>query len=134
MKINVTIYREVKFNLLTDQDIKKIVFDCLKILSPELTNKLEIEILFVDSKKIQSLNEKFLAHQGATDVLSFPIKQEKDMENILGSIVICPEIVEQKNEDIVSVIKHGLLHLKGYDHEGDVEKWQQAAEKIGCTL
>ncbi len=76
----------------------------------------ELNVLYVDEASIASLNERFLHHEGPTDVLSFPVEdeidlpappagQEPDMTGpgrdgldedaaplLLGDVVICPEV------------------------------------------
>ncbi|MGD0592513.1 MAG: rRNA maturation RNase YbeY [Acidimicrobiales bacterium] len=37
---------------------------------------VELNVLFVDEAAITSLNERFLSHEGPTDVLSFPIEDD----------------------------------------------------------
>lgn len=113
-------------------DIKSIIQDSATILN--LTENKEIEILFVGKNEITELNKKHRQKNEPTDVLSFPQTQIPGEENILGSIVICPEIVSQKNENMIDVLKHGLLHLAGFDHEEDEGEWEGIAEKIGCGL
>lgn len=120
---------------LTSDDIIEIVNNSLAILGPGLTDKLEVEIMFMDKKKIRDLNLKHRNIDTSTDVLSFPQSQFREVkENILGSIVICSDIVAEKNEDMSDVIKHGLLHLLGYDHEENESEWDKAAKMIDCKL
>lgn len=105
------------------------------ILKFNLTSNIEIEIIFVNKKEIKKLNKRFRDINSTTDVLSFPQKLlASNKINILGSIVVCPEIVKEKDENINDVILHGLLHLIGYDHEKNEEEWDKAAQKIGCRL
>jgi len=120
---------------LPQNEIIQIVHNSFERLRPGLTDKLEVEIMFVDNNEIKSLNVKHRDIDTPTDVLSFPQSQFKEAkENILGSIIICPEIVKEKNEDISDVIKHGLLHLLGYDHEENEAEWEKAAKLIECDL
>jgi|GEM_PF-1370568 len=94
-----------------------------------------LELSFVSAKEIQILNKKYRDVDKETDVLSFPqIDIPKSSQKILGDIVISPEIAAKKNEDLKDVIKHGLLHLLGYDHEANEDAWDEAALKINCKL
>lgn len=77
----------------------------------------ELNVLFVDSATMASLNERFLSRIGPTDVLSFPVEDElglpgpppagpqpdasgpgrelagaEEMPVLLGDVVICPEV------------------------------------------
>lgn len=119
----------------SQSQVKNIVVSALEQLAPDLTCKQEIEILFVESDEIKKLNKKYRKIDKTTDVLSFPQSQMMGNPlNILGSIVICLEIVEQKEEALENVLKHGLLHLLGYDHETNSKRWENAADKINCQL
>lgn len=94
-----------------------------------------IEILFVSNDEIQTLNKKHRGIDKPTDVLSFPqsvVPTAKIV--ILGSIVIAPDVVKEKNEQMADVVKHGLLHLLGLDHEEDEKLWDQSAQIINCAL
>lgn len=92
-----------------------------------------VEIDFVSTDQIRRLNYEHRRIDKPTDVLSFPqIDLPAAIIKTLGNIVISTEIVTQKDEDLVAVAKHGLLHLLGYDHETAEEKWQKAADKIDC--
>ena len=93
-----------------------------------------IDFEFVNQEKIQILNCQFRNIDKPTDVLSFPIEQFNLKNNLLGSIVICPEIVDIKGEDFAAVVRHGILHLAGYDHETDEEKWETAAKMFAEVL
>lgn len=105
------------------------------ISSFDLTGELEVEIMFVDREKIRELNSKHRKINRSTDVLSFPLNQFGGQKiNILGTIVICGEIAADKNENLSDVVKHGLLHLLGYNHEENEKKWREAANLINCNL
>jgi probable rRNA maturation factor len=94
-----------------------------------------LEIDFVKKEEIAKLNAEHRRKDTPTDVLSFPqIEIRSQKTKVLGNIVICREICQEKGEKTEDVIKHGLLHLLGYDHEGDEAKWQEAANKINCQL
>jgi len=94
-----------------------------------------IEIIFANKETISKLNKEYRNIDKPTDVLSFPQPEVKEAEiRILGSLVINLEVVNEKEENLVDVIKHGLLHLLGFDHEEDENNWQEAADKINCKL
>lgn len=86
-----------------------------KVLSGE-NREIEISLAFVTAQEMQKLNKKHRGKNKPTDVLSF--------EGI-NEIVICPQIVRERKEDIIEVFIHGVLHLLGYDHEKS-----QAEERI----
>lgn len=86
-------------------------------LAAEGVDEGELSVLFVDRETITSLNERFLGHEGATDVLSFPIDEVRsvpaapepsapgshrsgdeddddggDAPVLIGDVVICPDV------------------------------------------
>ena len=116
---------------------KQTISDLIKesISNFDLTGELEIEIMFVDKEKIRKLNNRYRKVNQPTDVLSFPLNQFAGQKiNFLGSLVVCGEIAAEKNENVNEVIKHGLLHLLGYDHEKNQKSWREAANLIDCSL
>jgi len=125
----VEIYNQEYFDI-QDDHIIKIVDDSLCIFNQ---TDCFVELNFVSKSKIAELNRDFRQIDSPTDVLSFPQTDLKNSEiKVLGDIVISLEIVAEKDEKMDDVIKHGLLHLLGYDHEIDASAWQKAADKIGC--
>jgi probable rRNA maturation factor len=94
-----------------------------------------VEILIVEKDEIAELNREHRFIDKPTDVLSFPqIDVAAAKKKMLGSIVICPEVVDNKEEDFFEVAKHGLIHLLGFDHEADLEQWEIVAKKINCIF
>ena len=113
-------------------EVKQIVAADLSKLN--VSNYL-IEINFFDEESIHILNRVHRNVDRATDVLSFPqTNPTKAKLNFLGSIAISQKIVHEKRETIKDAVKHGLLHLLGYDHEDNVELWDEKAKIIDCKL
>ncbi len=106
-----------------------------QILQNHDVDDVQLDVWVVGSRKIQELNEKYLDHQGATDVLSFPQrdKDESDQDFLqpdselthLGEIVISfPEAVATAkrygklvDDQLCFYLEHGLMHLLGYHHQ-----------------
>jgi probable rRNA maturation factor len=90
-----------------------------------------IVILLTDDDSIQALNRDFRQKDYATNVLSFPSPQnpEANPEGQIGDIalaygVCAREAAEQGKplgHHLQHLVAHGVLHLLGYDHEGDDE-------------
>ncbi len=129
---NLTIENKVAGFTIDEQLCEDIVNESLEKLDKE--SNIIIELLFVDVEEIRELNNKYRNKNLPTDVLSFPQQQFDVEKNILGSIVICPEIAEARGESITELLKHGLLHLLGYDHETDDDEWGKYAKIIDCTF
>lgn len=102
---------------------------------------LELSISFVDEAAIAELNQRFMHHDGPTDVLAFPIDDEPtaaDVPRMLGDVVICPTVAERNapdhagayDDEIALLLVHGVLHLSGMDHADDDERaTMQARER-----
>lgn len=95
-----------------------------KLLVEQFAFPKKVNIIFVDQEYIKELNKEFREKDEVTDVLSFNI----DSSDTLGEIYICPEYVIKNiskkdfKEEIVRLIVHGILHLKGYDHKEEFSK------------
>jgi probable rRNA maturation factor len=76
-----------------------------------------VAIEFVDEERIRELNREHRRLDEATDVLSFGVDEDGEVQGPreLGDIVICPA----RTEDVREAIVHGALHLTGMDHERD---------------
>lgn len=89
------------------------------LLENEFSFNKDINIVFTDQEKIRGLNKEYRSKDEVTDVLSFNI----DSNDILGEIYICPEYVinnieiKKFKEEIIRLLIHGILHLKGLVHK-----------------
>jgi probable rRNA maturation factor len=93
-----------------------------------------IEVEFVSLKKIAELNNQYRRKDAPTDVLSFPQKTIPGSENIIGTIIICPQFARKTEEDTVELFHHGLLHLMSYDHEINEEDWNKIYNKTKSLI
>lgn len=128
MSLNIAVYNE----LMTEIDTAAIKAFALKKASKlfsEIKNGY-IEISIVSSDKISELNKQYLGREGSTDVISFPGANPDQGVALLGSVVYCPEVVEKYHETAEQVIEHGLLHLKGFDHETNKQEWDLALKEL----
>jgi probable rRNA maturation factor len=76
---------------------------------------LSVELL--GTGRIRELNREHRGVDAPTDVLAFPLDGTGPTAGPreLGDVAICPEHCA----DITEAAVHGVLHLCGYDHEGD---------------
>ncbi|MGA7290234.1 MAG: rRNA maturation RNase YbeY, partial [Terriglobales bacterium] len=85
-----------------------------------------VNVLLTTSAEMKSLNRRFRGKDKATDVLSFPAEAGAHGKNA-GEIAISAEIATRNaralrhapSEEVKILVLHGLLHLRGYDHECD---------------
>ncbi len=107
-------------------DSKKVSNIAKKVIEKELadTEIGSLNILLTDDAEITSINKQFRNKEESTDILSFGYGLE---EEPIGDIVISLErIAEQSQEfgnsfeeELLYITIHGVLHVLGYDHEGD---------------
>ena len=95
----------------------------LKVLNNlNLKKESTLFITLIGNDKIKKLNNKYRGKNKVTNVLSFSfINNNEDfvqgaLNNILGEVYLAPDFIK-KNEDILYLGIHGVLHLCGYDHE-----------------
>ena len=137
---------EVNFENVIEIEIKdSINVFCKSVLKNlEITN-WEISILICDNTYIKDLNNRYRYKNEPTDVLSF----NQDLVPIdgtiyAGDIVISLETVKLHSktfsvplyEELKRVLVHGILHLKGMDHQTNSkeEKMLQIQEDILKTI
>jgi probable rRNA maturation factor len=88
----------------------------LALASAGLRGHVAIEL--VDAGRIAALNREHRGRDAPTDVLSFPVDEDRPVgaaPRELGDVVICPEYTA----DLPEAVIHGVLHLTGMDHERD---------------
>ncbi|WP_201722807.1 rRNA maturation RNase YbeY [Caulobacter sp. BP25] len=86
-----------------------------------------IVILLTDDDSVQALNRDFRQKDYATNVLSFP--SPPNPEGQIGDIAlaygVCAREAAEQGKPLAHhlqhLVAHGVLHLLGYDHEGDDE-------------
>lgn len=115
-------------------DRRKIKQTVIRVLTEHEINDAQVDVSIVGARKITTLNEKYLKHQGPTDVLSFPQHDKGQLQDIplpvgepihLGDVVISfPEAVKTAkrfgkmvDQQICFYLEHALLHLLGYHHD-----------------
>ncbi|MBS4535275.1 rRNA maturation RNase YbeY [Clostridium sp. D2Q-14] len=121
--------------VLLDEDIEymisKVIEECLKYENHRMD--YEISVSFVNSEEIKDLNLNFRGKNRETDVLSFPMEDNKDIEGqipILGDIVISTQKAKEQAEEynhslkreIAYLTAHSMFHLMGYDHMTEKDK------------
>lgn len=100
-----------------------------------------VNVLITSSAQVKSLHRRFLGNDKATDVLSFPSGPDGP-KNLAGEIAISAEIASQNArrlghsaaEEIKLLVLHGVLHLRGYDHECDNGKMARREQLLRAKL
>lgn len=86
--------------------------------------------LVTNDRELRKLNQTFLGHDEATDVLSFPSAGNGDLGELAISAeraaVQAEEFGHSRLDEIRVLMLHGVLHLTGLDHERDRGKMARA--------
>ena len=102
-----------------------------------------ISILLTDQEGIQAYNQRFLDRARPTDVLAFPGEGvAEEGRPYLGDIVIsveqageqAPEYGNTLEEEVRTLVIHGVLHLLGMDHETDSGEMHALEEDLRGRL
>lgn len=108
-------------------DGRALVATARRLLVAVGEGEAELSLSLVNDDAIRSLNQKYRGKDSVTDVLSFPLELDASApsERLLGDVVISVETARRQAEgydaslqrEIYRLLIHGLLHLKGHDHE-----------------
>ena len=119
----VEIVRKEAGGTFSNRDLKRIA---LKVLELVEQSQAELSLALVNNREIRKLNAKYRQKDYPTDVLSFPAANELPIGvRLLGDVVISVEKAAEQakqrgrtlNEEMVTLLIHGIVHLLGYDHE-----------------
>ena len=112
----------------------------------EADRPVEISVTLTGNGEVQALNAKWRGKDRPTNVLSFPMADERDLaaaniadaELLLGDIVLARGVCEAEASDkgvsvadhAVHLVVHGTLHLLGYDHHDDRDAIDMEAREV----
>ena len=133
-------FLDIEENEKYEETISNVITKCFDVENlPK--EKFIVEITLTNPENIQRLNKEYRNIDRPTDVLSFPmyekneldeiIKQKKfEYTDILGNMIISIEQVEIQAEEyghsfereLSYMIVHSFYHLMGYDHIKDEDK------------
>ena len=124
-------------------DVEGLVELARATLEAESVARSELSVSFVTAEEMADLHRTYLAEEGPTDVLSFPLDEiGEDGVRVLGDVVIAPALaVANRPEDPVSELRlllvHGILHLLGHDHEDEDDRatmWAKQERYTGVRV
>ena len=92
----------------------------------------ELSVAFVDDAAGARLNQQWRGRHGATDVLSFALREGAHAAHrgpLLGDVVIATGVARRQarergqplEAECLRLLIHGVLHLLGYDHARPAE-------------
>ena len=87
--------------------------------------RAETAVTVVDAARMAELHEEWMDLPGPTDG-----SPEAPAEGVLGDVVLCPEVAAEqaargghsRDDELLLLLTHGMLHLLGYDHVEDAER------------
>lgn len=129
---------------------EKVISKCFEVEKINPTS-LYVCVTFTTPQNIREINREYREIDKETDVLSFPMFEKADLDNIIGShilenwklnldtpvtqdilgdiIVSIQRVEEQAKEyahsfkrELAYMLVHGFYHLRGYDHMVEEEK------------
>ena len=140
------VYDGIEENKEYEKLINKVIDECFKNENMQGL-KLYVSITLTVPEVIHKLNKEYRNIDKATDVLSFPMfeaeeleqikKDNLDEEDILGDMVISiPRVEEQAVEyghsferELAYMCVHSFYHLLGYDHMVEEDKKKMRAKE-----
>jgi probable rRNA maturation factor len=112
----------------------------------ELERRVEISVTLTGDEQVRTLNAKWRGKDKPTNVLSFPMADERDLiraniavsELLLGDIVLARGVCESEaaekgvsfEQHATHLMVHGTLHLLGYDHQRDDDATDMEAREV----
>ena len=144
------VYKDIEENKEYEEVIKKVLTKCFEEEGLE-NSKLYITVTLTNPENIRKINKEYRNIDRATDVLSFPMFERKELEekvktnnfpfqDILGDLIISVEKVKEQaieyghsfERELSYMLVHGFYHLMGYDHikQEDKEEMRPKEEKI----
>ena len=105
-----------------------------------------LSVCLVEDAEIRGLNRDHRGLDEVTDVLSFPVDGldplPSGMERELGDVVISLAQARRQaadegvteNDELTSLVVHGVLHLAGFDHETDTGEMFERQDRLLASL
>ncbi len=143
-------YLDLEKNEEYEEVINEVVNKCFQEERLNNTN-LYLSITLTTPENIRKINKEYRNIDKETDVLSFPMfekteideiikKKDYDVEDVLGDIIVSIQRVQEQarqyghsfKRELSYMVVHGFYHLMGYDHikEEDKELMRPKEEKI----
>lgn len=130
-------YLDYEINEEYEKLINKVLEECF--LTESLQNsKLYISVTLTNPENIRKLNNQYRQIDNETDVLSFPMFEKNEIDNLknlefeeaLGDIIISIERVKEQaieyghsfERELAYMVVHGFYHLMGEDHIKEEDK------------
>lgn len=130
-------YLDLEENKSYEELINKVLTECFSVENMQ-DSLIYIDITLTTPENIKKLNNQYRNIDKETDVLSFPMFEKNEIEEIknakyresLGDIVISIERVKEQSveyghsfeRELAYMVVHGFYHLMGEDHIEEADK------------
>ena len=134
------VYKDVEENKDYEAIINQVVNKCFSVEKIEKLN-LYLSITLTTPNEIRKINNEFRNIDKETDVLSFPMFEKNEIEEMvvsgkneiveaIGDIVISVDRVKEQaveyghsfERELAYMVVHGFYHVMGYDHIVEEDK------------
>ncbi len=125
------------------EELKDVEMVLKKAIEIEKLGVVNFNVIIVDNEFIHKMNKEYRGIDRPTDVISFALEDEHDIDyedfRLLGDIYISIDKAKEQAKEYGHSLKreicflsvHGLLHLLGYDHmEKEDEKVMFARQEM----
>jgi probable rRNA maturation factor len=105
---------------------KKVQDTIIRVLGGENVESASVNVVYVTDERLLEMNREFLNHDSRTDVITFPLEEDK----FEGEVYISVERAMAQAKDykvsltneLMRLAAHGVLHLVGYDDQSDEDR------------
>ncbi len=127
-------YKDIRKNKKYDEAISKVLEKCFEVENIP-NEKMIVSVILTNSENIREYNREYRNIDKATDVLSFPMFEKTEIDemiknksfehmDVLGDTIISIEQVKEQAEEyghsfereLSYMVVHSFYHLMGYDH------------------
>lgn len=124
---------EIDFDLPSEEKLVRWLED---LADNESKTIIQVSYIFCSDEYLLQINKEYLNHDYYTDIITFPYKQNNDIES---DIFISVDRVRDNaasykttfDQELLRVIVHGLLHMVGYgDKTEDDQKKMTEMENL----
>ena len=133
-------YKDIRKSKKYDEIISTVLEKCFEV--EKIPNeKMIVSVILTNSENIREYNREYRNIDKATDVLSFPMFEKTEIDemiknksfehiDVLGDMIISIEQVKEQAEEyghsfereLSYMVVHSFYHLMGYDHIKDEDK------------
>lgn len=134
--MNLTLTNLHPFHPLPSNKWRKVIKQLVALVFEESNrfkdfNLSHLNIVWIDDSKMAELNQRYLKHQGSTDILTFGYNN--DCAEILISLDTAWKQAQRYHQsfenELMLYLVHGILHLVGFKDKTPLERRRMRCEE-----